>query len=87
MAGSVVTPIDFHDDFIGSQAEMFETGAQGLKVALDAALLALHSDASDPGLLAAYQAAFSSYNVFRNAATNTVKGFKEIDSAIIAAAR
>jgi type III secretion protein F len=87
MAGSVITPIVFHDDFIGAQAKLFEDGAKGLKAALDKALNDLHSDASDPGLLASYQAAFSSYNVFRNAATNTVKGFKEIDSAIIQAAR
>lgn len=87
MAGSVISPVKFHDDFLGTQAESFEVGASGLKVALDDALTALHADASDPGLLAAYQAAFSSYNVFRNAATNTIKGFKEIDSAIIQAAR
>lgn len=87
MAGSVLDPVKFHSDFLGSQAAGFETGAAGLKKALDDALTALHADASDPGLLAAYQAAFSSYNVFRNAATNTIKGFKEIDSAIIQAAR
>lgn len=85
--GDIVNPIKFHDDFLGGQADGFETGATGLKVALDDALAALHKDASSPTLLAAYQAAFSSYNVFRNAATNTIKGFKEIDSAIIAAAR
>jgi len=80
-------PIDFHDDFLGRQAEAFETGALGLKDALDKALEDLKKDASDPGLLAAYQAAFSSYTVFRNAQTNTVKGFKDIDMAIIQAAR
>ena len=80
-------PIDFHDDFLGRQAEAFETGALGLKDALDKALEDLKGDASDPGLLAAYQAAFSSYTVFRNAQTNTVKGFKDIDMAIIQAAR
>lgn len=87
MAGSVISTVNFHDDFLGTQAQGFEDGAAGLKTALDEALLALHGDASDPGLLAAYQAAFSSYTVFRNAATNTIKGFKEIDSAIIQAAR
>ena len=85
--GPIATPIDFHTDFLGAQAQAFETGAAGLKTKLDAALTALHGDASSLTLLAAYQAAFSSYNIFRNAATNTVKGFKEIDSAIIAAAR
>lgn len=80
-------PIRFPDDFLGSQAEAFENGAKSLKEALDAALADLHSDASDPKKLAAYQTAFSSYTVFRNAQTNTIKGFKDIDMAIIQAAR
>ncbi|MFK0038075.1 EscF/YscF/HrpA family type III secretion system needle major subunit [Pseudomonas monteilii] len=84
---TVSNPIDFHDDFLGRQAQGFEDGATGLKTKLDEALAALHEDASDPTLLAAYQAAFSSYNVFRNVATNTIKGFKEIDTAIVSAAR
>ena len=79
--------IDFADDFLGRQAEAFENGASKLKDALDKALDDLKKDASDPGLLAAYQAAFSSYTVFRNAQTNTIKGFKDIDMAIIQAAR
>ncbi|CAI3807048.1 Protein PrgI [Pseudomonas sp. MM221] len=83
----VSNPVDFHDDFLGRQAQNFEDGAAGLKEKLDEALAALAGDASDPSLLAAYQAAFSSYNVFRNAATNTIKGFKEIDTTIISAAR
>ncbi|TKK37742.1 EscF/YscF/HrpA family type III secretion system needle major subunit [Pseudomonas fluorescens] len=85
--GSVNVDIAFHNDFLGQQAAGFEVGATGLKKALDDALNALKVDASDPSLLAAYQAAFSSYNIFRNAATNTIKGFKEIDTAIISAAR
>lgn len=80
-------PIDFPDDFLGKQAEAFETGAVNLKTALDKALDDLKADASDPGKLAAYQTAFSSYTVFRNAQTNTIKGFKDIDMAIIQAAR
>ena len=84
---SVSNPIEFHDDFLGRQAQGFGDGATGLKTKLDEALAALHEDASDPTLLAAYQAAFSSYNVFRNVATNTIKGFKEIDTAIVSAAR
>jgi type III secretion protein F len=87
MSGRVNSAVEFHDDFLGRQAAAFETGATGLKAKLDEALVELAADASDPGLLAAYQAAFSSYNIFRNAATNTVKGFKDIDSAIIQAAR
>ncbi|MDD0994313.1 type III secretion system needle filament subunit SctF [Pseudomonas sp. TNT2022 ID1044] len=80
-------PIDFSDDFLGRQAAAFELGAENLKIALDEALDELKGDASDPTKLAAYQAAFSSYTVFRNAQTNTIKGFKDIDMAIIQAAR
>ncbi|PMY35940.1 MULTISPECIES: EscF/YscF/HrpA family type III secretion system needle major subunit [Pseudomonas] len=87
MPSKIVNPVDFHTDFLGQQAAGFEVGATDLKTKLDAALAALHADPSDPGLLASYQAAFSSYNVFRNVATNTVKGFKEIDTAIVSAAR
>lgn len=83
----IVDPLQFHDDFLGRQADAFEQGAKGLKEVLDKALEDLQGDASDPALLAAYQAAFSSYTVFRNAQTNTVKGFKDIDMAIIQAAR
>lgn len=81
------SPILFPDDFLGRQAEAFENGATTLKSALDKALEDLKTDASDPGKLAAYQTAFSSYTVFRNAQTNTIKGFKDIDMAIIQAAR
>ena len=88
MAGlGIDLPIQFPDDFLGRQAEAFENGAKTLKEALDAALKELENDASDPGKLAAYQTAFSSYTVFRNAQTNTIKGFKDIDMAIIQAAR
>ncbi|QXI27097.1 type III secretion system needle filament subunit SctF [Pseudomonas vanderleydeniana] len=84
---SIPRPIEFHDDFLGKQAEAFETGAKALKDILDNALKALKDDPSDPGLLAAYQSAFSSYTVFRNVQTNTIKGFKDIDMSTIQAAR
>ena len=87
MANPITHDPRFHTDFMGDQASKFETGARSLKQALDEALDALHGDASDPTLLAQYQAELSSYNLFRSAATNTVKGFKEIDTAIITAAR
>lgn len=77
----------YHSDFIGQQAEAFEVGATELQKTLDLALEELAQDPSDPTLLAQYQAAFSSYNVYRNAQTNTVKTFKDIDMAIISAAR
>jgi type III secretion protein F len=80
-------PIDFADDFLGRQAQAFEDGASKLKDKLDEALKELEGNVSDPAKLAAYQTAFSSYTVFRNAQTNTIKGFKDIDMAIIQAAR
>mgnify|MGYP006185696199 FL=1 len=83
----VGSAVSFVDDFLGKQAAAFEVGASRLKTELDKALAELGKDASDPGKLAAYQAAFSSYTVFRNAQTTTVKGFKDIDMAIIQAAR
>ncbi|PXX54000.1 type III secretion system major needle protein, YscF/MxiH/PrgI family [Pseudomonas sp. LAMO17WK12:I10] len=87
MVRTVDSDVSFSNDFIGRQADAFETGAADLKKKLDEALKDLKLDASDPGLLAAYQAATSSYNVFRNAASNTVKVFKDIDSMILQAAR
>mgnify|MGYP006169088645 FL=1 len=83
----VGSAVSFVDDFLGKQAAAFEVGASKLKTELDKALADLGNNASDPGKLAAYQAAFSSYTVFRNAQTTTVKGFKDIDMAIIQAAR
>ncbi|SEI14547.1 type III secretion system needle filament subunit SctF [Pseudomonas fuscovaginae UPB0736] len=79
--------IVFADDFLGKQAAAFESGAQDLKDILDRALATLKDDPSNPGLLASYQSAFSSYTVFRNVQTNTVKGFKDTSQTIIQAAR
>ncbi|MEZ1316880.1 type III secretion system needle filament subunit SctF [Pseudomonas fluorescens] len=77
----------FHNDFLGQHAAAFEKGAGELNTALQQALKDLHGNASNPEKLAAYQTAFSSYTVFRNAQTSTIKGFKDIDMAIIQAAR
>ncbi|MGL4604468.1 MAG: type III secretion system needle filament subunit SctF, partial [Iodobacter sp.] len=37
----------------------------------------------DPKNLAAYQAVLSEYNLYRNAQSNVVKVYKDIDAAII----
>jgi type III secretion protein F len=85
---AVITPAPgFHDDFLGKQANAFEQGAVKLHDALNTALEDLQANSSDPGLLAAYQAALGSYTVFRNVQTNTVKAFKDIDMSIVQAAR
>ncbi|VEB43059.1 type III secretion system needle complex protein PrgI [Chromobacterium violaceum] len=40
-------------------------------------------DAIRPKLLAKYQSKLSEYNLYRNAQSNAVKAFKDIDAAII----
>jgi type III secretion protein F len=86
MPGVIPAP-GFHDDFLGEQADAFEQGAVKLHEAMNTALEDLQENSSDPGLLAAYQAALGSYTVFRNVQTNTVKAFKDIDMSIVQAAR
>ncbi|WP_019101639.1 type III secretion system needle complex protein, partial [Chromobacterium haemolyticum] len=47
------------------------------------ALKKLNGNPSNPQLLADYQSKLSEYNLYRNAQSNTVKVFKDIDAAII----
>ncbi|POB00627.1 EscF/YscF/HrpA family type III secretion system needle major subunit [Chromobacterium sinusclupearum] len=61
----------------------FDTGVENLQQQVDDALAALAAKPSDPQLLAAYQSKLSEYNLYRNAQSNTVKVFKDIDAAII----
>jgi len=61
----------------------FNTGVENLQQQVDDALDALTKKPSDPQLLAAYQSKLSEYNLYRNAQSNTVKVFKDIDAAII----
>ncbi|HID7510657.1 TPA: type III secretion system needle complex protein [Enterobacter hormaechei] len=61
----------------------FNTGVENLQQQVDDALTALTKKPSDPQLLAAYQSKLSEYNLYRNAQSNTVKVFKDIDAAII----
>ncbi|UTH74115.1 type III secretion system needle complex protein [Chromobacterium sp. IIBBL 290-4] len=55
----------------------------GLQGKVDSALTALKNAPSDPQKLAEYQSALSEYNLYRNAQSNVVKAFKDIDAAII----
>lgn len=61
----------------------FNTGVENLQQQVDDALTELTKKPSDPQLLAAYQSKLSEYNLYRNAQSNTVKVFKDIDAAII----
>ncbi|CAG9435562.1 type III secretion system needle complex protein [Providencia alcalifaciens] len=61
----------------------FDQGVKDLQGQIDEALKNLAARPSDPALLAQYQSKLSEYNLYRNAQSNTVKVFKDIDAAII----
>nr|WP_282561940.1 type III secretion system needle complex protein [Providencia sp. PROV188] len=61
----------------------FDQGVKDLQKQIDEALKNLATRPSDPELLAQYQSKLSEYNLYRNAQSNTVKVFKDIDAAII----
>ena len=61
----------------------FDTGVENLQQQVDDALKDLTSQPSNPQYLAAYQSKLSEYNLYRNAQSNVVKVFKDIDAAII----
>ncbi|EAB2010819.1 TPA_asm: type III secretion system needle complex protein [Salmonella enterica subsp. salamae serovar 42:z:1,5] len=61
----------------------YDAGVQDLQQQVTTALDELAKTPSDPALLAKYQSKLSEYNLYRNAQSNTVKVFKDIDAAII----
>ncbi|WP_324769786.1 type III secretion system needle complex protein [Chromobacterium vaccinii] len=67
--------------YITDRSAQFDT--TGLQATVQSALDALVASPSDPSLLAKYQSALSEYNLYRNAQSNVVKAFKDIDAAII----
>lgn len=69
--------------YLDGVSNQFDAGVQNLQQQVDDALTALTQKPSDPQLLAAYQSKLSEYNLYRNAQSNTVKVFKDIDAAII----
>lgn len=69
--------------YLDELSNQFATGVEDLQTQVDDALTALAKKPSDPQLLAAYQSKLSEYNLYRNAQSNTVKVFKDIDAAII----
>ena len=82
----VITPVDVGSDgrFIEQMSNNFDSGVVSLQQDLTEALSALQSNPSDPKLLAQYQSALSSYTLYRNAQSNVVKAFRDIDQSIIA---
>lgn len=67
--------------YITKQSKDFDTTA--LHAAVETSLADLIKNPSDPTKLATYQSTLSEYNLYRNAQSNVVKSFKDIDAAII----
>ncbi|MGL5103452.1 MAG: type III secretion system needle complex protein [Plesiomonas sp.] len=71
------------DMTLSGLSSTFDTGTAEIQNELEEALNALSENPSDPQVLAEYQSRLSEYNLYRNAQSNTVKVFKDIDAAII----
>ncbi|TFZ48663.1 type III secretion system needle complex protein [Serratia proteamaculans] len=69
--------------YLDDISQSFNQGVQDLQAQVTVSLDALTKKPSDPMLLANYQSKLSEYNLYRNAQSNTVKVFKDIDAAII----
>ncbi|MBM2885058.1 type III secretion system needle complex protein [Chromobacterium amazonense] len=72
-----------YSGYIDDISNNFDSRVQDLRDQVDKALEDLQDRPSDPQLLAAYQSKLSEYNLYRNAQSNVVKVFKDIDAAII----
>lgn len=69
--------------YIEDISNKFDAGSADLNASLQQALEDLAKDPSNPSLLAKYQALLSEYTLYRNAQTNVVKAYKDLDSSII----
>lgn len=69
--------------YIDNVKEKFDTGVLDLSTQVDKALDDLSKNPSDPALLAAYQSKLSEYTLYRNAQSNIVKAYKDLDSSIV----
>lgn len=69
--------------YLDDVSATFDQGVKDLQTQIELALDELSKRPSDPELLAQYQSKLSEYNLYRNAQSNTVKVFKDIDAAII----
>ncbi|MBY0444997.1 MAG: type III secretion system needle complex protein [Burkholderiales bacterium] len=76
-------PGDSWDGTLTDLSQQFDAGVQELNDKLSYCLEQLQKDPGDPKNLAAYQSALSEYNLYRNAQSNVVKVYKDIDAAII----
>ncbi|KVD63242.1 type III secretion system needle complex protein [Burkholderia ubonensis] len=69
--------------YLDGISKEYDKGVVDLQEQVDNALKDLATSPSDPQKLARYQSKLSEYNLYRNAQSNTVKVFKDIDAAII----
>lgn len=69
--------------YLDAIRHQFDEGVETLANDVVDALEALAACPSDPALLAQYQSKLSEYNIYRNAQSNTVKVYKDIDASIV----
>lgn len=74
---------DSYEGFIDNVSHLFDEGVLDLQEQTEDALEELSKNPSDPALLAAYQSKLSEYTLYRNAQSNIVKAYKDLDSSII----
>lgn len=69
--------------YIMDISKQFDQGVDDLNQQVEKALEDLATNPSDPKFLAEYQNALAEYTLYRNAQSNVVKAYKDLDSAII----
>ncbi|MCU5773752.1 type III secretion system needle filament subunit SctF [Erwiniaceae bacterium BAC15a-03b] len=72
------------DGFLTDMSGKFDSRVVELNTELQAALLDLQGDSSDPTLLAKYQSLSADYQVYRQTQSSVVKSYKDVATAIIA---
>lgn len=76
---------DKWDGWMSNHSGMFDLGVNNLKAAMQDALKELGEDgnASDPAMLAKYQAALSEYNMYRMLQSNSTKSLTDQSKSVI----
>ncbi|ELR4812918.1 TPA: type III secretion system needle complex protein [Escherichia coli] len=69
--------------YIMDISKQFDQGVDDLNQQVEKALEDLATNPSDPKFLVEYQSALAEYTLYRNAQSNVVKAYKDLDSAII----
>lgn len=69
--------------YIMDISKQFDHSVDDLNQQVEKALEDLATNPSDPKFLTEYQSALAEYTLYRNAQSNVVKAYKDLDSAII----